>query len=38
MSDVQDKKAEFSTWLLISDCRNCLGHDIIEAIGCLKSW
>ena len=28
----------FSTKLLISDRRNRLGDDVIEAIECLKSW
>ena len=29
---------QLGTKLLISDRRNCLGDDIIEAVECLKSW
>ena len=32
------KTISFSTKLLISDRRNNLGDDIIEAIECLKTW
>jgi len=28
----------FSSKLLISDCRNRLGYDVICAVECMKSW